>query len=300
MPAPFPVAILGFNPDDRKLLGELLQRTVRRLPAYKVVLGVDDARFVIADAAQPEVVALLRTLGRTPDAVFVGGRPPADAAAHLTGPVDPSRLLHQLDSLLARRDGAPLASPAPSRATAVVTHPPSPWHDDRDAARRKRAVLQLAQPRPRVLLVDDSDIALHYLRRQLQRHQLTVDTAHGSARALQLLAQQTYGLVFMDLDLGPDSQMDGFELCHHICHQPQRWDIKPPAVVMVSAFHGPVYQVRGTLSGAVGTLGKPLDCAALDTLLQRQGLALPLPTSTAEPATPAIPVEPAAWPGQSR
>ena len=146
MPAPFPVAILGFNPDDRKLLGELLQRTARRLPAYKVVLGVDDARFVIADATQPEVVALLRTLGRTPDAVFVGGRPPAGAAAHLTGPVDPSRLLHQLDSLLARRDGSPLASPAPSRATAVAAHPPSPWHDDRDAARRKRVALQLAQP----------------------------------------------------------------------------------------------------------------------------------------------------------
>ena len=300
MPAPFPVAILGFSTDDRRLLGELLQRTARRLPAYTVVLGVDDARFVIADAAQPEVVALLRTLGRTPDAVFVGGRQPAGAAAHLTGPVDPSRLLHQLDSLLARRDGIPLASPPPSRATAVTTHPPSPWHDDRDAARRKRDAMLLAQPRPRVLLVDDSDIALHYLRRQLQRYQLTVDSAHNSERALQLLAQQTYGLVFMDLDLGPDSQMDGFELCHQICHQLQHPGGKAPAVLMVSAFHGPVYQVRGTLSGAVGYLGKPLDNTQLDSLLQRQGLALP--SSVAVPVGPAVETglaPPNSWPGRS-
>ena len=307
MPAPFPVAILGFNPDDRKLLGELLQRTARRTPAYKTVLGVDDARFVIADAAQPEVVALLRTLGRTADAVFVGGPAPAGAAAQLTGPVDPSRLLHQLDSLLARRDGSPLASAPPSRATAVLSHPPSPWHQDRDDARRKRAALQLQQPRPRVLLVDDSEIALHYLRRQLQRYRLEVDTARTGERALQLLAQHSYGLVFMDLDLGPDSLVDGFDLCHQICHGLQHPGGKPPAVVMVSAFHGPVDQVRGTLSGAVAYLGKPLDCALLDTLLQRQGLALPssmaVPATPADPADPADPAgqaEPAAWPGQSR
>lgn len=298
MPAPFPVAILGFNPDDRKLLGELLQRTLRRTPAYKAVLGVDDARFVLADAAQPEVVALLRTLGRTADAVFVGGPAPAGAAAQLTGPVDPSRLLHQLDSLLARRDGRPLASAAPSRATAVLTHPPSPWHQDRDNARRRRAALQLEQPRPRVMLVDDSEIALHYLRRQLQRYRLEVDAARNSTQALQLLAQHRYGLVFMDLDLGPDSPVDGFALCHQICHVLQHPAGKPPAVVMVSAFHGPVDQVRGTLSGAVGYLGKPLDCALLDTLLQRQGLALPVDLPM--PAAPDGQAGPAVWPEGSR
>jgi DNA-binding response OmpR family regulator len=42
-------------------------------------------------------------------------------------------------------------------------------------------------------------------------------------------------------------------------------------VVMVSAFHDPVDQVRGTLAGAEGYLGKPLDSLALDRLLQRQG-----------------------------
>ena len=272
MPAPFPVAILGFTPDDRKLLGDLLLRTVRRVPAYSTVLGMDDAHFVIADAAQPEVVALLRTLGRTAEAVFVGAQAPAGAAAHLSGSVDPSRLLHQLDSLLARRDGAPSAHAPPSRTTAVLSHPPSPWHQDRDAARRQRAALQQALPPARVLLVDDSEIALLYLRRQLQRYRLDVDSARTSERALQLLAQRPYDLVFLDLDLGPGSPVDGFTLCHQICHQPQRPAGKPPAVVMVSAFHGPVLRVRGTLSGAVGYLGKPLDSAALDSLLQHHGL----------------------------
>jgi CheY-like chemotaxis protein len=42
-------------------------------------------------------------------------------------------------------------------------------------------------------------------------------------------------------------------------------------VVMVSAFHDPVDQVRGTLAGAEGYLGKPLDLVELDRLLGRQG-----------------------------
>jgi len=47
-------------------------------------------------------------------------------------------------------------------------------------------------------------------------------------------------------------------------------------VVMVSAFHDPVDQVRGTLAGAEAYLGKPLELPALDRLLGRQGLYRPL------------------------
>jgi hypothetical protein len=44
-------------------------------------------------------------------------------------------------------------------------------------------------------------------------------------------------------------------------------------VVMVSAFHDPVDRVRGTLAGAEGFLGKPLDPIALARLMQGFGLA---------------------------
>ena len=302
MPAPIPIAILGFAPADRLALAASLRRNARRMPAYDSVLGVDDARFVIADASQPAVVALLRALGRTADAVFVGAGAPADGAAQLPGPVDPAKVQRQLDALLARRDGAPAqsvpgqaqatpAAPAPAApaapalprsrpppaalatpAHAPMPHPPSPWHQARDATRLKRTA-QLPPVAPtRALLVDDSEIALHFLRRQLERYGLQTDFARHSDRALDLLTHHRYGFVFLDLDLGDESRVDGLTLCHQIRTRLLHPGGVAPMVVMVSAFHNPVYQVRGTLAGAEAHLGKPLDPQALDRLMQRKGL----------------------------
>ena len=298
MPAPISVAILGFAPADRLALTAALQRNARRTPAYDSVLGVDDARFVIADASQPAVVALLRVLGRTADAVFVGADAPADGAAHLPGPVDPAKVQRQLDILLARRDGAPaqalpghaaaptrLAAPA-APARAAPPQAPSPWHQARDATRQKRAAQQGPVAPARALLVDDSEIALHFLRRQLERYGLQTDFARHSDRALDLLTHHRYGFVFLDLDLGDESRVDGLTLCHQIRTRLPHPGGVAPMVVMVSAFHDPVYQVRGTLAGAAACLGKPLDLGALDRLLQRQGLGQPLAQRAARAEPP--------------
>ena len=301
MPAPIPVAILGFTPADRQALAASLQRNARRTPAYKNVLGVDDARFVIADASQPTVVALLRALGRTADALFIGADAPADAAARLPGPVDPAKVQRQLDALLARRDGAPAqhmpataTPPVPAasavQAPAAAPHAPSPWHQARDAARQKRESQRQPQTPLRALLVDDSEIALHFLRRQLERYRLQIDFARHSDRALDLLTHHRYGFVFLDLDLGDESRVDGLTLCHQIRTRLLHPGGVAPMVVMVSAFHDPVYQVRGTLAGAEAHLGKPLDPLALDRLMQRKGLS-------AAPGT--APVAPPTRPGRS-
>ena len=228
MPAPLPVALLGFGGADRLALVAALECAALRKPAYCSVLGVDDARLVIAAAGQPEVQSLLRTLGRGEDAVFVS----------TLLPLDPAQALRQLDGLLAQRE-------ADGRARAVAS---------------------------RALLVDDSEIALHYLRRQLEPHGVQADLARHSDRALDLLAQHAYGVVFLDLDLGDESRVDGLTLCQQIRTRLIYPAGRAPRVVMVSAFHGPVHRVRGTLAGAEGFLGKPLDARALDRLLQDFGL----------------------------
>jgi hypothetical protein len=229
MPAPLPVAILGFGSADRQALVAALQGAARRAPAYQYMLGVDDANLVVAASDQPEALALLRTLGRGDDAVFVSAQ----------APLDPALVLRQLDALLAQR-----AADAQAQAVAM-----------------------------RVLLVDDSEIALHYLRRQLEPYGLQTDLARHSDRALDLLARHSYGTVFLDLDLGDDSRVDGLTLCQHIRTRLLHPAGRPPLVVMVSAFHDPVVRVRGTLAGAEGFLGKPLDPIALARLMQGFGLA---------------------------
>lgn len=289
MPELTPVALLGFDAATRLALTDTLSATTRRQPGYRPVLGVDDARYVVVDVDHPEGLALLRTLGRLNDAVPVTVGT-ADAQGARPAP-DPARVLALLDARLSGQ-GAPAApaagataaasAPVPAPPSAAAAHLPSPWHDERDARRRRKAALS-GWVAPRALLVDDSDIALHYLQRKLTTFGIDSDFARDSDRALALLDQQCYGMIFLDLDLGDDSPLDGFDLCQQLL---QRWPHSGtplPPVVIVSAFSGQVTQVRGTLAGAQGFLAKPLDSAALAQLLQRLA-GMP---STPPPATQA-------------
>ena len=301
MPVPIPVAILGFSAFDRKALASYFQLTGRTRPRYAHVLNADLADLVIADADEPGVLELLRTLGRVQDALFIGALAPPEAAAWMMRPIDQTQVLRELDALMARRDN-PRSSPLPLtlpsslgrgalRTIGMLDLPDSPTRrvdddlpprrhpaqlDPQEARRRELEALRRPQIAPRALLVDDSEVALHFLKRQLQPYAIEVDLARDSERALDLLTHHVYGMVFLDVDLGPNSRTDGLTLCHQIRYRLHHPGGRAPMVVMVSAFHDPVDQVRGTLAGAEAYLGKPLDLTALDRLLGRQGLYRPL------------------------
>jgi CheY-like chemotaxis protein len=305
MPASVPVAILGFSAFDRKALASYFQRGGPGRLRYAHVLNADLADLIIADADEPGVLELLQKLGRVHDALFIGALAPTDAAAWMMRPIDQTQVLRELDALMASRDN-PRSSPLPltlpsslgrgalrtiGAADALAPPdqpgrraddeaPPPRRHpaqlDPQEARRRELEALRRPQIAPRALLVDDSEVALHFLKRQLLGYGLECDLARDSDRALDLLTHHVYGLVFLDLDLGPDSRSDGLALCHQIRYRLHHPGGRAPLVVMVSAFHDPVDQVRGTLAGAEAYLGKPLDLPALDRLLGRQGLYRPL------------------------
>lgn len=301
MPVPIPVAILGFSAFDRKALASYFQLTGRTRPRYAHVLNADLADLVIADADEPGVLELLRTLGRVQDALFIGALAPPEAAAWMMRPIDQTQVLRELDALMGRRDN-PRSSPLPLtlpsslgrgalRTIGMLDLPDAPTRrvdddlpprrhpaqlDPQEARRRELEALRRPQIAPRALLIDDSEVALHFLKRQLQAYAIDVDLARDSERALDLLTHHVYGLVFLDVDLGPHSRTDGLTLCHQIRYRLHHPGGRAPMVVMVSAFHDPVDQVRGTLAGAEAYLGKPLDLTALDRLLGRQGLYRPL------------------------
>jgi CheY-like chemotaxis protein len=288
------VAILGFSAFERNALASHFRIAQDRHPSYDTVLDIDDARFVIADADQGGVAELLRELGRTDDAVFVGASAPPEAAAWMMRPIDPAYVMRELDRLLQAREspnsqpipiGLP-STPAPVRAPkspagaapARRADDPTPIEADPlvpgAPARRWRRRLAAAEvPLRRALLVDDSEIALVLLRRLLEPYGLASDLAYDSAEAIQQLAAQAYGIVFLDVELGEGSELDGLALCQRIKTRQLALNGKPPLVVLVSAHHDAVHQVRGTLAGADAYLAKPLDRAALDRLLTRVGLA---------------------------
>ena len=295
MPAAIPVAILGFSAFERAALAAHFKLAEQREPGYRIVLDIDDARFVIADADQPGVAGLLHELGRSDDAVFVGVSGPPEAAAWMMRPIDPAQVLRELDRLVEQREHPnsqpmPLGLPSghgPLQALAAVAaasaapgEAPARRADDAarrsgdavPARRRQRPLPPPVMPVRRALLVDDSEIALHFLQRLLEPYGMAADFAYDSGEALERLAMQAYGVVFLDVDLGEGSELDGLVLCKRIKARQTVLVGRPPLLVLVSAFHDGVHQARGTLAGADAYLAKPLDRAALDRLLTGIGL----------------------------
>jgi CheY-like chemotaxis protein len=106
------------------------------------------------------------------------------------------------------------------------------------------------------LLVDDSEIALRFLEIKLGELGLRSRTATDSDKALAQLSQHDFRYVFLDVELGQSSRMDGLALCRHI--KRMRRDSRPPVVAMVSAHATQTDRVRGSLAGCDAYLGKPL------------------------------------------
>ncbi|MBX3637726.1 MAG: response regulator [Rubrivivax sp.] len=177
---------------------------------------------------------------------------------------------------------APAAAPAVtepppaalSPPATVPTAPPAPQVPPAPPRRRRRGrgIEIPSGPPPRALLVDDSELALRFLEVKLQRFGVQTERAANSRRAIELLARGAYDLVFLDLELGDDSELDGLALCQHIRRHQSAAAALNSQIVIVSAHHGEADRVRGTLAGADAYLGKPLNDAELERLLARQGL----------------------------
>jgi len=336
------IALLGFSAFERNTLGSYLRLASTRDPRYEQVQMLPEADFVVADADHAASVQLVQAVERMPETVFVGARPPDGAIAWLARPIDPMRVLRELDVMAARctphsarpvraegaaedagrrrtviqpvrpqrplppvallqpaetldltlpdlPDAAPAAPeqvPAPSLAVEAVAKPPAmptaaaPVPAARAAASMPVAAAKPAAPRPvmpqrtsgaplpsTALLVDDSDVALRFLQKKLAPFGLVTDCVSHSAAAIERLARRRYDFVFLDMELGERSPLDGLGLCQHIKREPAGAN-----VVMVTAHHTELDRVRGALAGCDGFLGKPLDEDELALYLARFGV----------------------------
>jgi two-component system, cell cycle response regulator len=173
--------------------------------------------------------------------------------------------LHAAANARQRRASAPADVPA---APTALTAP-----DERAAGAPPGARHRSGDAHPAViaLLVDDSDIALRYLQRLLHGIGLRAESASTSTQALELAHRMRPDVVFLDVELGPGSDLDGFELCQRF-KQAAPLLGKPIKVVMLSAHNAPSDQVKGTFVGCDAYLSKPADEAALRRVLREFGL----------------------------
>jgi CheY-like chemotaxis protein len=290
MSAPYLVALQGFSAFERSALGSYFRLASNRSPSYEQTESLADCQFVIADADHAGVVQAIVRAGRVGDTVFIGARAPDSATAWMMRPIDPLHVMRELDAMVAVKavERAPVAvvAKAPPRPLPAGPTPTRRAGDSGDSlARTASGLLRLAEPTPpagrehrgaEALLVDDSEIALRFLETRLQRQGLHTQRATSSGRALEALAQRHFDFVFLDVELGDASELDGLALCQHIKrqHHPAGGG-PPPVVVMVSAHHGELDRVRGMLAGCDAYLAKPMDPMVLLQLLSQHGVPLP-------------------------
>jgi CheY-like chemotaxis protein len=291
------VAFLGFSDFERSTLASYLRLAVNRAPRYQLAQMLTDADYLVADADHPPSVQLVVATERLAETVFIGVQSPAGASAWMARPIDPMHVLRELDAMVLHKAGSALAPQTPGARPAPEALPsgraaggelapvPDPMLIRERAQATASAPVPLASPTrvPRVLLVDDSEIALRFLETRLQRWELVIDRAASSDKALELLASHSYNLAFVDVELGPDSPLDGLALCQQVKHSAAAVDT---AVILVSAHHSELDRVRGALAGCDTYLAKPLDEIELRRLLLRHGLKMSV-ALTRDPASPA-------------
>lgn len=273
MPKTYRVALLGFSPFERSTLATCFRLATQRDPRFELVSARDDSEFILADADHAASVQLVLATERLGETVFIGSQAPAGAVAWMMRPIDPLHVMRELDAmLLLRTAGGEAAAPRGAAARpAPATQPPAP---------------PPSAPAPAALLVDDSALALRFLASRLQPWGLAVECVSSSGKAVERLAQRNYDFVFIDVELGAESELDGLALCQHV---KRHHALAGSMLVMVSAHHSELDRVRGTLAGCDAYLGKPLQAAELERLLLRQGLKPPPapPTPRAPPAVSA-------------
>lgn len=226
--------LLGFSAFERSTLGCCVRLAATREPGYVQVADAEQADFLVVDADDVDAVLSASAAGRVGDAVFVGRHAPEGAAAWMPRPMDALLLLRELDAIVAMRAPAAPARPAV----------------------------------PHALIVDDSEVATRHLAGRLQRLGLPSIAARTSGQALERLARQRFEFVFVDVELGDASELDGLALCRRLRRQPSP-GARGAVLVLVSAQHGEIDRVRGALAGADAYLGKPLDDDELTRLVSR-------------------------------
>lgn len=241
IPMRYTVALQGFSDFERNTLVSFFRLAQQRAPAYVQGNSLVESDFVIADADSPVALNAVNDAHRVQDAIFIGSHCPSGAAAHLPRPIEPNRILRELDLLLEARlallDEPPLTD-------WVVSSPDVLRADD-------------GAPALDVLVLDDSRIALKFLQTRLQGLGYRVHAVQTADEALALLDAQPFSLVFLDIDLG-DGALDGLALCQHLKQRRTHPGDIAPKVVIVTGSTRSTDRVRGDLAGCDAYLTKPL------------------------------------------
>lgn len=250
------VALLGFTAFERATFETFFRLASRRTPAYSYSETLEDCELVIADSDRESVMVQLAGFERL-DKVLLVGSFRRSGAMQLPRPMNLMAVLRALDRLA---EAAPdLFVVSDARAGTPAAEPPRPSSPD---AVTEAGVLA-SEPQPEaepsamdhILVVDDSDVALRFMTKRLNRFGYEIHLARSGEEALRRMDGQQFEFVFLDVMM---DGMDGYQTCKLIKKRSYPMGRPPPTVVMVTSLNGATDKMRGTLAGCDAYLTKPL------------------------------------------
>ena len=218
---------------------------------------------VIPATAMPATVSKVAKLAASTPAAAFDKPNMTDVFASITTPVDTSKAQQ-------RQPAAPIkkieiAKPVPVPMDEAPSFVASSSSVDQIAKANAAALRVTTSELGRVLLVDDSDIALKYMQNRLRHFSYDCDMVRSGEEALAMVATHSYKFVFLDVMM---AGLDGYQTCKAIKNNKARRG-SAPVVVMLTSKGGTIDKIRGSMAGCDAYLTKPLNDKKLAVVLTK-------------------------------
>lgn len=241
---PHAVALLGFTSFEYSTF-ESFFRLARRQPGFRLVDDLNAAALILANADDLDVMRDLVAMQPRQKVLLIGGSDRGTGWPVRPRPIKLMSVMTAMEQLL---------SPSVTAAPVAPTRPAAPAATPRAAPQVDAQRTQPMADDDGILVVDDSETALHFMQNRLRRFGFTAELVHSGEEALERVGRRPYKFVFLDVMM---EGMDGYQACRAI---KQRYypDGKPPVVVMLTSRTGAIDKAKGKLAGCDAYLSKPL------------------------------------------
>jgi two-component system, cell cycle response regulator len=283
---------IGFSSYEKSTIETFFRLAGRRAPHWGLTTRSNEARVVLFNATSQQDIESFRSLVASwQKVIIVGSSDFGTGWSVLPRPIKLTAILSLLDASIqveVKKDdvfltqAAPAASftaaaefvaptapiipvqvSVPINATPSFTPNESASHVVRTNAQPDSSSTSNSALLGRVLLVDDSDVALKYMQNRLRYFGYECDLSHNGEEALTLVAKNNYKFVFLDVMM---TGLDGYQTCKAIKNNRARGGAKP-VVVMLTSRSGTIDKIRGTMAGCDAYLTKPLNDKRLSVVL---------------------------------
>lgn len=210
----------------------------------------------------PVVVSKVAALAASTPAASFDKPSMTDIFASITTKIDPTQ---------ASKLATPVTAKFESLKSASVPLNEAPSYIAIDSATEQMTNASVASSQTsssligRVLLVDDSDIALKYMQNRLRHFGYECELVRSGEEALAMVATHSYQFVFLDVMM---AGLDGYQTCKAIKNNKARRG-PVPVVVMLTSRGGTIDKIRGTMAGCDAYLTKPLNDKKLAAVLTK-------------------------------